>query len=121
MCTPWHAESAKRPCALPAGSARVRVPAFGELGEELLPFVEPDGVRGASAGRGSGSEVDQVPGSTDHGEVMTAGYVEEFVEGLGVTAAAGGDQDALRGGQKFAAIRAPSGNQAGRGRNRGEG
>lgn len=52
---------------------------------------------------------------------MTAGYVEEFVEGLGVTAAAGGDQDALRGGQKFATIRAPTGNQARRGGHRGEG
>jgi hypothetical protein len=38
---------------LPVGSARVRVPTFGELGQSLLPFVEPDGVRGAPTGRGS--------------------------------------------------------------------
>ena len=90
------------------------------MGEELLPFVEPDGVRSTPLGRGSGSEVDQVPGSTDHGQVMTAGYVEEFVECLGVTAAAGSDQDALRGGEKFATIRAPTGNQARRGGKRAQ-
>lgn len=94
--------------------------ARGKLGEELLPFVEPDGVRCTPRGRGSGSEVDQVPGSTDHGQVMTAGHVEKFVEGPGVTAAAGSDQDALRGGEKFATIKAPAGCQTGRGGKRAQ-
>ncbi len=49
---------------------------------------------------------------------MATGYVEEFVERLGVAAAAGGDQDSLRGGEEFATVGPPAGNQARRAGNR---
>jgi hypothetical protein len=52
---------------------------------------------------------------------MAAGNVEEFIECLGIAAAARCDQDALRGGEKLATVGTTSGNQASGAGNRSEG
>ena len=67
-----------------------------KLIDQLLPLFESGGFGRAPSGRGAGSEVDQAPGSAEDGQMMTPGNVEGFVERLGVTAAATGDQDSLR-------------------------
>jgi hypothetical protein len=72
------------------------VSAGRKLVDQLLPLFESGSFGRATTRRGSGSEVDQAPGSAEDGQVMTPRDVEEFVERLGVTAAATGDQDSLR-------------------------
>jgi hypothetical protein len=74
----------------------VSVSAGRKLADQPLPLFESGSFGRARTGRGSGGEVDQAPGSAEDGQVMTAGDVEEFVERLGITAAAACDQDSLR-------------------------